>query len=145
MKLKKKTAALFAASLMIMTLASGCGQTKIGYIDSDRVVKEAPQLKTMMDEGNQKLLEAQKEVEALMQNTDGKSEEELAKAAQDAQRKLMGLNQQYATRLQQTIENALADIAKEKELDTVVDNFEQQKTVIQGGIDVTEDVIQKLQ
>ncbi|MBR2215483.1 MAG: OmpH family outer membrane protein [Selenomonadaceae bacterium] len=144
MKLPKRVLALALAAFMAVTMA-GCGQVKVGYFDGERVVKEAPQLKTIMDEGNEKLLAAEQEAEAALQDTAGKSEEEIQKLGQDAQRKLMGLNQQYTTRLQQTLDTALAEIATERKLDAVVDNIEGQETVILGGIDVTEDVIQKLQ
>ena len=47
--------------------------------------------------------------------------------------------------LKQKLDAALADVAKEKKLDVVVDNQAQQKVVIEGGIDVTDDAINKLQ
>ena len=50
MKLHKKPAILAAAALMAMTLISGCGQAKIGYIDSERVMQESPQIKAIADE-----------------------------------------------------------------------------------------------
>ena len=36
-------------------------------------------------------------------------------------------------------------MGKEKKLDAVVDNQAQQKVVIEGGVDVTDEAIQKLQ
>ena len=145
MSINKKAIAVAMALSAAMTLLAGCGKINVGYVDGERVIKEAPQLKTIMDEGNEKLLAAEQEAEEALKNTEGKSEEEIQKIGQDAQRKLMGLNQQYANRLQQTLDTALADIAKERKLDAVVDNLEEQKTVILGGIDVTDDVIKKLQ
>jgi outer membrane protein len=71
--------------------------------------------------------------------------EEAQKLQQEAQRKAMGINQQYMTQVQQKMDVALAEIAKEKKLDVVVDNEGLQKTVLLGGIDVTDEVIQKLQ
>ena len=59
MKLRKKTAAAMIMALLCATLASGCGQTKIGYIDGERVSKEAPQINSLIEEGNQKIEEAQ--------------------------------------------------------------------------------------
>ena len=141
----RKKAILLTIACMATILTGGCGKVNVGYVDGERVIKEAPQLKTIMDEGNEKLLTAELEAEEALKNTEGKSDEEIQKMGQDAQRKLMGINQQYATKLQQTLDTALADIAKERKLDAVVDNIEEQKTVILGGIDVTDDVIQKLQ
>ena len=59
MKLRKKTEAAMIMALLCATLASGCGQTKIGYIDGERVSKEAPQINSLIEEGNQKIEEAQ--------------------------------------------------------------------------------------
>ena len=58
MKLRKKSTALLMAAFASMMLMSGCGQAKIGYIDGERVTKEAPQIASLVEEGNQKLQEA---------------------------------------------------------------------------------------
>lgn len=47
MKLRKRSTALLAAAFASMMLMSGCGQAKIGYIDGERVSKEAPQISAM--------------------------------------------------------------------------------------------------
>ena len=59
MKLRKKSILILIAAMAIMMLTSGCGQVKIGYIDGERVTKEAPQISALVEEGNQKIMEAQ--------------------------------------------------------------------------------------
>ena len=145
MKLKKKSAALLAAAGISMMLMGGCGQVKVGYVDQARIAEEAPQIKAAMEEGNKKLEEAQQELEKQFQENPNMSMEEAQKLQQEAQRKAMGLNQQYMTQIQQKMNVALGEIAKEKKLDVVVDSEDLQKTVLLGGIDVTDEVIQKLQ
>ncbi len=145
MKLHKKPAILAAAALMAMTLISGCGQAKIGYIDSERVMQESPQIKAIADEGQQKILEAKQDAENQLTQNPNLTQEEAQKIQVDAQRKLNGLNQSYTIQIKQKLDTTLADISKQKELDVVVDSTVEQPVAITGCIDVTDDVIQKLQ
>lgn len=146
MKLTKKSRALLLIGVAAMLVMSGCGKAKIGYIDGDRIMKEAPQIQSLVEEGNAKIQQAQEDAEKNLAEKKGTmSDEDFQKAQADARRKVAGLNQSYSVQLKQKLDAALADIAKEKKLDAVVDNQAQQKVVIEGGIDVTDDAINKLQ
>ena len=124
---------------------SGCGQVKVGYVDGDRVVKEAPQIKALVDEGNRKMQDAQTEAENKLQENPNISQEDAQKIQTEAQRKMASLNQSYSMQLQNKLQEALADISKQKKLDVVVDSSVQQPVAISGCVDVTDDAIQKLQ
>lgn len=145
MKLRKKSLGLLAAAFAATLLMSGCGQAKIGYIDGSRVMQEAPQVKSLVDEGNQKINEVQEDAQKSLQDNPNMSQEDVQKAQQDAQRKMASLNQSYQMQLKQKIDGALQDIAKQKKLDVVVDSEKTQPTAIYGCTDVTDDVIAKLQ
>ncbi|WP_037353170.1 OmpH family outer membrane protein [Selenomonas sp. FC4001] len=149
MKLRKKTAAAMIMALLCATLASGCGQTKIGYIDGERVSKEAPQINSLIEEGNQKIEEAQtqasQDLQKKMQENPNMSQEDLQKAQMDGQRKIQGLNQSYSLQLRQKMDVALAAVSKDKKLDAVVNNSTDQPVAITGAVDVTDDVIAQLQ
>ncbi|MBP8598031.1 MAG: OmpH family outer membrane protein [Selenomonas sp.] len=149
MKLRKKSTALLAAAFASMMLMSGCGQAKIGYIDGDRVSKEAPQISALVEEGNQKLQEeqtnAEQDLQQKMKENPNMSQEDAQKAQMDAQRKLQGLNQSYALQLRQKLDVALGSVAKSKKLDAVVNNSKEQPIAITGAVDVTDDVIKQLQ
>ena len=145
MKLRKKTVGLLAAAFAATMLMSGCGQVKIGYIEGSRVMQEAPQVKSLVEEGNQKINEAREEAQQSLQDNPDMSQEDAQKAQADAQRKMASLNQSYQMQLQQKVSAALLDIAKEKKLDVVVDSEQEQPTALMGCVDVTDDVIAKLQ
>ena len=146
MKFTKKSIALLACAFAATLVMSGCGKTQIGYIDGDRIMKEAPQITSLVEEGNQKITEAQDEATKDLNEKKGTmSDEHFQKAQQDAQRKIAGINQSYSIQLKQKLDQALADVAKEKKLDAIVDNQQMQKVVVEGGIDVTDEAIQKLQ
>lgn len=144
MKLPKKimTAALLVASLFM----TGCGsQVNIGYVDGVKVMSEAPQIKAVIEEGEKKAEEIQKEAETTLENNPDWTEEERNTAMVNLQRKLVGINQAYATQLKYKFDEALSVIAQEKKLDVVIDSSESQPIVLMGGIDVTDEVIKKLQ
>lgn len=149
MKFSKKATAAILAAFAASMLLTGCGQVKVGYINGERVTKEAPQIKAIIDEGNQKLEETQKETEAELQKkaeeNPNMTAEEAQKLQSDAQRKLQGLNQSYALQLRQRLDVALGQVTKEKELDAIVNNSEEQPIAISGAVDVTDEVISKLQ
>ena len=128
-----------------MMFTAGCGQTQIGYVDVAKVYEEAPQMKATVDEANKKLEEAQKQAEDELAAKQDLTDEEIEKAFEESNRKLMTLNQMYATQLKQKLDVALGQIAREKKLDAIFENNENQKTVYLGGIDVTEETIAKLQ
>ena len=134
MKLTKKSRALLVLGVAAMLVMSGCGKAKIGYIDGDRIMKEAPQIQSLVEEGNAKIQQAQDDAEKDLAEKKGTmSDEDYQKAQADARRKVAGLNQSYSVQLKQKLDAALADVAKEKKLDAVVDNQAQQKVVIEGG------------
>lgn len=149
MKLRKKTAAAMIMALLCATLTSGCGQTKIGYIDGERVSKEAPQINSLIEEGNQKIEEAQtqasQDLQKKMQENPNMSQEDLQKAQMDGQRKIQGLNQSYSLQLRQKMDVALAAVSKNKKLDAIVNNSTDQPVAVTGAVDVTDDVIAQLQ
>lgn len=142
MKFSKKIAAV--ALLAMSLLITGCGQAKIGCVDGNKVMTDAPQIKTVMDEAQQKLQEAQKEIEAEAAKNPNMSQEEMMRIQMDAQRKLAGIQQSYATQAKYKLDEVLSGIVKEKGLDVVVDNSEN-NLIFKGGIDITDEVIKKLQ
>lgn len=145
MKLRKKTVGLLVAAFAATMLMSGCGQVKIGYIEGSRVMQEAPQVKALVDEGNQKINEAREDAQKSLQDNPDMSQEDAQKTQAQAQQKMASLNQSYQMQLQQKVSAALQDIAKEKKLDVVVDSEKEQPTALSGCVDVTDDVIAKLQ
>ncbi len=142
MKIKKFAA---AGLLAISILATGCGKAQIGYVDGSRVMEEAPQIKKVIEEGTKKAEDIQIAAEEELSKKTDLTPEERAKAYQDVERKIAGINQAYSTQLKQKLDAALFDISNQKNLDVVVDSSKDQPIIFMGGIDVTEDVIKKLQ
>lgn len=142
MKLKKILAAALISSSLLIT---GCGQVNIGYVDGNRIMSESPQIKSVMEECQKKIEEVEKEAQAEFEKNPNWTDEEKMKAQGDIQRKIIGINQAYATQLKHKFDEALNDIAKSKNLDAVVDSSKDQPLILRGGTDVTDEVIKKLQ
>ena len=140
--IKKIAAAALLASTMIFT---GCGQAQIGSVDLGRVMEEAPRVKTLMTEAEGKLTEAQQNFEKEYANKTDMTEEEAMKVQMDLRRKLEGINQAYVSQIQNRINVVLEEIAREKNIDVVVNNTEGERVIFHGAIDVTDDVIKKMQ
>ena len=134
-------AVLLAASIF----TAGCGQVHVGTVDRERVQNEAPQLQSLVAEANTKLAEAQAEAQQRFQANPNMTPEEAQQVQMDAQRKMAGLNQVYSIQLEQKMNVAVQDIVKEKKLDVVMDSSKTYPSVLMGGMDITDQVIQKLQ
>lgn len=142
MNIGKKVAAvaLLAVSLMI----TGCGEGKVGAVDVEKVMAEAPRVKTLMTEAQNEVTEAQQKFE---QDTANKelSEEEATKVQADFQRKLENINKKYATRIKNSMDEKVAEVSREKNIDVVINNPADQKLIFHGAIDITQDIINKMQ
>ena len=147
MKNKKRITAALMSVLCAAALFAGCGKVNVGYVDQNRIQNEAPQIKASIEEMQGKMTEVQKEAEQKLQeaSSSGASEEEMQKLQQQMQMKAAGVQQQYAIQIKAKVDAAMDDIVKAKKLDTVVNSNGKDGVVVSGGVDITEDVIQKLQ
>ena len=147
MKNKKRIVAAVMSVLCAAALFAGCGKVNVGYVDQSRIQNEAPQIKSSMDEMQSKMAEVQQEAEQKFQEAaaSGTSEEDMQKLQQQMQMKAAGVQQQYAIQIKAKVDAAMDDIVKAKKLDTVVNSNGKDGVVVSGGVDITEDVIQKLQ
>ena len=143
MNLIKKLAAtaLLTASLLVM----GCGNGQIASVDVNKVMEQAPRVKTLMDEAEGKAKEVQENFEKEYSNKPDLTQEDVAKAQMELQRKLEGINRAYTSQIKNRLDVVLEEIAREKNIDVVISNAAQDKMIFHGAIDVTDDVIKKMQ
>lgn len=126
-------------------LMTGCGDAKIGAIDVTKVMDEAPRVKTLMAEAEAKAKEAQENYEKEYANKPDLTEADVQKAQADLQRKLIGINQAYTAQIKNRLDVVLEEIAREKNIDVVISNAAEDKMIFHGAIDVTDEVIKKMQ
>ena len=143
MKFAKKLAAvtLLATSLML----TGCGQGQVGCVDINKVMEEAPRVKTLMAEAETKMKDAEQKFEQDKAAKPDMPQEELAKLQSDFQRKISGINQATATQIRSRIDVVVGEISQSKNIDVVIINSPDQPVVFKGATDITQDVIKKMQ
>ena len=131
---------LLAISMVIMAVVvSGCGQNKnMGVIDVEKVVTESPKIKVM----NEELMAKHKEIEEKL-NTDKTtlSEADFNNAKQAADTEFTALRKDLSGKMETEIKTNLEKIAKEKNLSVII----KKNVTVQGGVDVTDEMIAKLQ
>ena len=131
---------LVAISMVIMAVVvSGCGQNKnVGVIDVEKVVTESPKIKVM----NEELMAKHKEIEEKL-NTDKTtlSEADFNNAKQAADTEFTALRKDLSGKMENEIKTNLEKIAKEKNLSVII----KKNVTVQGGVDVTDEIIAKLQ
>ena len=142
MNFAKKLAAgaIFAVSLIL----TGCGQSQMGSVDVDKVMAEAPRVKTLLTEAEGKIKETEEKFQADYGDKE-LTEEETIKAQTEFQRKIEAINQGYASQIRSRMDIVIDEVAKEKNIDVVVSNSAEDKMIFRGAIDITDDVIKKMQ
>lgn len=153
--MKIKLILVIALISMMSIFMTGCGnETKLGYLDAERVMNEAPQIRTIRDNIDAKNKEIEAKEADLQNQKATMSPEDFKKAQMDIQRQYQGLDMQYKSQVKNTMDKVLAEVSTEKELSAVVPKtlvrsngmqVQKQEFVVEGGIDITDEVIQKLQ
>lgn len=134
--MKKVIAGLMIAASM---LTFGCAgrNADFGTVDMKKVETEAAVVKTTKEDVTKKMVELKA---AMDKDLAGKSGEEAQKIAEDYSAKAKLINSEAQNKLKASLDAALAQVAKEKELGAIMIK----DAVPQGGTDVTKEVIEKM-
>lgn len=127
---------VFAASLLL----SGCSTSSqnIGVLDVNKVMSDSPKVKQFQDQLNQKGKELSDQLEKDKANL---SAEDFQKHQETAYTEFMKNKQDLEGQIDASIKQALEQVSKDKKLGVVL----YKNGVAQGGTDITDDVIQKMQ
>lgn len=119
-------------------LVAGCGSSdKVGVVNTEKIVQESNKAKDL----NKEMEAKQKEITDRLAQVQGtQSEEEFHNTQMNAQQELQIFGQAKSKEFKAYVESNIQSVAKEKEL-TVVAN---DQAIMTGGIDITEDVIKKM-
>ena len=156
MNLNRKSICALLMAFVIAILVSGCSDTRMGYIDTERVMKESPQIQTILKAADDAYQQKSQELSAkLEKDKSTMSDDDFKKEVNQARNELSAAQAPYASQMKTLQDKTMSEVATEKKLSAIVyknqisnDQFgqaQQSENVIQGGIDVTDDVIQKLQ
>ena len=117
MNISKKTLLTVAFSAFIAVFAAGCQgplekTTTIGYFKSERVDKEAEQIKAIEDEAQKKMREMQDEFLATLQSRPEMTQEEFQQFQQEQMAKAQSYTQSYQMQIRQKLDVALDAICR---------------------------------
>ena len=139
MKKVWKRLGIVAAMLALTGMLAGCGgKDNVGVVDMSRVQKEAPLVQQYKQKTEDKQKSIEKELQDAKQNM---SAEDFQKKQQQAQQELNIFGASMQRQFMSDIQSKLGDIAKDKNVGIIV----VKESVPSGGIDVTDDLIAKLQ
>ena len=134
--------ALFLIVIMTAALVlGGCGTEKpstIGIVDMQKVMSENAKIKQMQEQLNTK---AKALTETLEKDKATLKPEEFQQKEQAAYAEFMKMKQEFEAEIEAKTKKVLEEVAKEKKLGAVI----YKNGMAWGGIDVTEDVMKKLQ
>lgn len=137
--MKMKKGLLVGMALMGTLLVAGCGsEPQFGVLDRQRVMEESPKVQAIQQELQTKGEALQ---EQLRKDQRSMSAAQFAKKQQETMQEFMVIKKGLETQFEATIDTAASEVAAEKKLNLIL----YKQGVAQGGIDVTDDVIKKLQ
>lgn len=120
-------------------LLSGCSSTgNVGVLDVNKVMTESPKVKQFQEQLNTKGKELGEQLE---KDKASMSPEEFQKKQEAAYGDFMKMKQDMEGQIDTSIKQTLDQVAKEKKLGVVL----YKNGVAQGGTDITEEVIKKMQ
>lgn len=143
MMMQKKVRLTVLVVFMIAAAAlfggcSGSGQTTVGVLDVNKVMSDSPKVKQFQDQLNTRGKELSDQLE---KDKASISAEEYQKRQEAAYAEFLKTKQDLEGQIDSTIKQALEQVAQEKKMGVVL----YKNGVAQGGTDITEDVLKKMQ
>lgn len=143
MLMQKRGKLMVLAVLIIVAAAllggcSGAGQTTVGVLDVNKVMSDSPKVKQFQDQLNTRGKELSDQLEKDKPNI---SAEEYQKRQEAAYAEFLKTKQDLEGQIDSTIKQALEQVAQEKKMGVVL----YKNGVAQGGTDITDDVLKKMQ
>lgn len=137
--MNKKLALIMAIIMGLSLLVAGCsGKTAtVGVVDLEKVMKESPKVKTLQEQLTTKGKAIQDELD---NDQKSMSKEDFDKKQQAKYGEFMQLRQDLESQVEAAMKQSMEDVAKEKNLGAIL----YKQGVAQGGVDVTDDVLKKM-
>jgi outer membrane protein len=140
MRQKRSMAIVVIAVFALALLLGGCstGASTVGVLDVNKVMSESPKVKQLQEQLNAKAKELS---DTLEKDKASISQDEFQKRQETAYGEFLKIKQDLESQVDASIKQALEDVSKEKKLGVVI----YKNSVAQGGIDITDDVLKKMQ
>ena len=141
MKLHLKRLLLLVTVVIMAVFIGGCSNEKVGVVDGSKIY-DTPKIQEMQKDLQAKLDEKAKELSTqLEQEKANLSPEDYQKRYVALRTEFNTLQESYQKDILNAVNEAISAVAKEKSISTVL----YKDAVVHGGIDITDDVVKKLQ
>ncbi len=129
-------AVVFAAALLL----GGCagGQSAVGILDVNKVMSDSPKVKQFQEQLNTKAKELSDQLE---KDKASLSADEFQKKQEAAYGDFLKIKQDLEGQVDASIKQSVDAVAKEKKLGVIL----YKNSVAQGGTDITDEVIKRMQ
>lgn len=137
----KKSILLTLATLLIVTFTlTGCsfGSPSVGVLDVNKIMTDSPKIKGLQDQLNNKGKELSDQLDKEKASL---SAEEFQKKQEAAYGEFLKVKQDLEGQIDDSMKQAVGEVAKAKNLSVVL----YKNGVAQGGVDVTDEVLAKMQ
>lgn len=138
MKLRMRRSLMLLVILVSAIMIGGCGDAKIGVVDVNKIMTDSPKVQQLQEQLQTSAKTLMDQLEADKPNL---SPEDLQKRSAGIKEEIAKTNQELSGQLNTMMDQTLGEVAKEKGLAAIL----YKNTVAQGGIDITDDVIKKMQ
>lgn len=140
MRQKRIVAIAIITAFALTLLLGGCstGSGTVGVLDVNKVMSESPKVKQLQEQLNAKAKELSDTLEKDKANI---SKEEFQKRQETAYGDFLKMKQDLESQVDTSMKQALEEVSKEKKLGVII----YKNSVAQGGIDITDDVLKKMQ
>lgn len=136
---KIQVVAMLLVVLAVTLLLSGCSSNQtVGVLDVNRVMSESPKVKQFQEQLNVKGKELS---DTLEKDKASLSQDEFQKKQEAAYGEFVKIKQDLETQIDSSIKQTLEQVAKDKKLGVII----YKNSVAQGGTDITDDVIKRMQ
>lgn len=136
----KKTKRIFAglALMLSVTVLAGCGsQDKVGYVNQTKIIQETQKGNDISKKFQDKQIEIMTRLQQAQNSQDAAT---FLKTQADAQKEMQVFQQALESEFESSLQATAASIAQEKGLTMVT----KQGVVVGNGVDITDEVIQKM-
>lgn len=132
--------ALVLVAFLATLVLGGCAsnQGAVGVLDMNKVMTESPKIKQLQDQLNVKGKELSDSLEKDKPNI---SADEFQKRQEAAYNEFLKTKQDLESQIDASVKQALDQVAKEKKLSVIL----YKNGVAQGGTDITDDVLKRMQ
>lgn len=139
MKNKRRLLVVFATVVMLALVLTGCSSNQaIGIVDMNKVMTESPKAKQFQEQLQAKGKELS---DTLEKEKASLGDEEFKKRQEAAYGQFQQIKQDLEGQIDNSFKQALDQVVKEKKLSIVL----YKEGVTQGGTDITDDVIKRMQ